>query len=208
LLSLLALLCWSQTSRGAENQPEASGFRVAVLPFPAMAVGPEATKGLRLRLAENIGDRFDIVVVPFTRANKAVTKQCGGPKNWWDCLAKDENLMAIGKHLQAQTVVTGRLAAMGKKSVLKLKLTEMATGRVSAEVLELPPGGEEEAIGRSLIFHERAFPGREAKQWHQKWQSWSIVGAGVAVLAGAIVLGLTLSSPDGQRDYDFHRTLP
>jgi len=196
--------------------------RVAVLPFTAMAASGAECKKLRGHLTELLNNLFDVELAEVPATNKTVKRFCGKPAAWWDCLGKDENLSRLGARLKAKVVVAGQLAAVGKRRVLKLRLAEVATGRVSAEVVNIPAGQEEAVLSRFVLLHKQWFGGQpppspqpEPAQpqpapaaWYQKWETWAIVGAGVVVAAGAVLLATMYSPDDASGPWDFHRTLP
>jgi hypothetical protein len=90
---------------------------------------------------------------------------------------------------------------------------------VSAEVVNIPAGQEEAVLSRFVLLHKQWFGGQPpppppaAAQavptaWYQKWETWAIVGAGVAVVAGAVLLATMYSPDEAGGPWDFHRTLP
>jgi hypothetical protein len=198
--------------------------RVAVLPFTAMAASGAECKKLRSHLTELLNNLFDVQLVEGQTTNKTVRRFCGKPAGWWDCLGKDDNLFKLGARLKAEVVVVGRLAAIGKRRVLKLRLADVTAGRVSAEVVNVPAGQEEAVLSRFVLLHKQWFGGQPPPKapptlpdpsqpppeaaWYQKWEAWVIVGAGVVVAAGAVLLA-TMYSPDGASGpWDYYRTLP
>jgi TolB-like protein len=196
--------------------------RVAVLPFTAMAASGAECKKLRGHLTELLNNLFEVELVEGQIANKTVRRFCGKTKAWWDCLGKDESLFKLGARLKAEVVVVGRLAAIGKRRVLKLRLADVASGRVSAEVVNIPAGQEEAVLSRFVLLHKEWFGGQPPPPpvqkpaqpelapaaWYQKWETWAIVGAGVVVAAGAVLLATMYSPEEASGPWDFHRTLP
>jgi hypothetical protein len=198
--------------------------RVAVLPFTAMAASGSECKQLRSHLTELLNNLFDVRLVESQTTNKTVRRFCGKPAAWWDCLGKDESLFKLGTRLKAEVVVVGRLAAIGKRRVLKLRLAEVASGRVSAEVVNIPAGQEEAVLSRFVLLHKQWFggqppprpqpeqPGPAAQAapaaWYQKWETWVIVGTGLAVAAGAVLLATMYSPDSASGPWDYYRTLP
>jgi len=202
--------------------------RVAVLPFTAMAVPGSECKKLRGHLTELLNNLFDVQLVEGQTTNRNVRRFCGKPAAWWDCLGKDESLFKLGARLKAEVVVVGRLAAIGKRRVLKLRLADVASGRVSAEVVNIPAGQEEAVLSRFVLLHKQWFGGRPppppqarpdqpptapaaqaaTAAWYQKWETWTIVGAGVLVAAGAVLLATMYSPDSASGPWDYYRTLP
>ena len=196
--------------------------RVAVLPFTAMAASGAECKQLRGHLTELLNNLFDVLLVETKATNKTVRRFCGKTPAWWDCLGKDENLFKLGARLKAKVVVVGRLAAIGKRRVLKLRLAEVESGRVSAEVVNIPAGQEEAVLSRFVLLHKHWFGGRPPPPpkpepahpqpapaaWYQKWETWTIVGAGVLVAAGAVLFATMYSPDETSGPWDYYRTLP
>jgi hypothetical protein len=173
-----------------------------------MGVPASAGKRLRNQLTEILSSKFDVEILPYNEVDVVVRKRCGSPKAWWDCLGKDEVLIQFGQTLEAQTVITGRLAAIGKKKILKLRVADIRTGRVSAEVIEIPAGEEEETLARFLLLHERRLPVRESEAWYTRWETWAIAGAGLVLVTGVVVLGAIYASDESEHRWDYRRTLP
>ena len=203
----------------AQEQP-----RVAVLPFTAMAASGAECKQLRGHLTEMLNNLFDVQMIEAQQTNKVVRRFCGKRPAWWDCLGKDENLFKLGARLNAKVVVVGRLAAIGKRRVLKLRLADVPAGRVSAEVVNIPAGQEEAVLSRFVLLHKQWFGGQRppppqpeqpeparpqpAAAWYQKWETWAIVGAGVAVVAGAVLFATMYSPDEGGGPWDYYGTFP
>lgn len=195
---------------------------MAVLPFTAMAASGAECKHLRDHLTGLLNNLFDVQLVDGQTTNKIVRRFCGKTRDWWDCLGKDENLFKLGARLKAEVVVVGRLAAIGKRRVLKLRLADVAAGRVSAEVVNIPAGQEEAVLSRFVLLHKQWFGGQPPPPpvqkpappelapaaWYQKWETWAIIGAGVVVAAGAVLLATMYSPGDTSGSWDLHRTLP
>jgi TolB-like protein len=197
--------------------------RVAVLPFTAMAASGAECKQLRNHLTNLLNNLFEVELVDGQATNKTVRRFCGKLPAWWDCLGKDENLFKLGARLKAEVVVVGRLAAIGKRRVLKLRLADVAAGRVSAEVVNIPAGQEEAVLSRFVLLHKQWFGGQPPKAppqpqpeqpqpapaaWYQKWETWTIVGAGVLVAAGAVLFATMYSPDEAPSPWDVYRTLP
>jgi TolB-like protein len=200
--------------------------RVAVLPFTAMAASEAECKKLRGRLAGLLKNLFDVRLIESKTTSKIVSRFCGKPEAWWDCLGKDESLFKLGKRLKAEVVVMGRLAAIGKRRVLKLRLADVPAGRVFAEVVNIPAGQENAVLTRFAHAHKKKFggeppppplprpapavpaaPGQE-RAWYEKWEVWTIIGSVAAVAAGAVLFATMYSPSDDGGPWDFHRTLP
>lgn len=214
------LICAAFCTARAGERP-----RVAVLPFTAMAASGAECKLLRNHLTNLLNNLFDVDLAEAQATNKTVKRFCGKPAAWWDCLGKDENLFKLGARLEAKVIVVGQLAAVGKRRVLKLRLADVATGRVSAEVVNIPAGQEEAVLSRFVLLHKQWFGGQPPPQpepmqpqparvqaapaaWYQKWETWAIVGAGVLVAVGAVLVATMYSPDDASGPWDFHRTLP
>jgi TolB-like protein len=196
--------------------------RVAVLPFTAMAAPPTYCTRLRNHLTEMLGNLFDARIVEQKTTDQAVRRLCGKPSAWWDCLGKDENLFELGRRLKAKTVVVGRLAAIGKRRVLKLRLADVPAGRVSAEVVNIPAGQEEAVLSRFVVLHKQWFGGQRPRKpppeqqepptqeraWYQKWEVWTIIGTGVAVAAGAVLFATMYPPDETGEPWTYYRKLP
>jgi TolB-like protein len=198
--------------------------RVAVLPFTAMAASGAECRQLRRHLTEMLKNLFEVQPVEVKTTDKTVHRLCGKRPAWWDCLGKDENLFVLGRRLKAKIVVVGRLAAIGKRRVLKLRLADVAAGRVSAEVVNIPAGQEEAVLSRFVLLHKQWFGGQPPPKappqpqpeqpqpapaaWYQKWETWTIVGAGVLVAAGAVLFATMYSPDEAPSPWDVYRTLP
>ena len=193
--------------------------RVAVLPFTAMAASGADCQRLRIHLTGLLNNLFDVQLIEDKTTVKAVRRLCGKRSAWWDCLGKDENLFELGKRLKAKTLVVGRLAAIGKRRVLKLRLANVLAGRTSAEVVNIPAGQEEAVLSRFVLVHKQWFGGERppppqpeqpqpAPAWYQKWETWTIIGAGAAVVAGAVLFATMYSPDEAGGPWDYHRTLP
>jgi len=193
--------------------------RVAVLPFTAMAASGAECKQLRNHLTNLLNNLFDVDLVEGQKTNKTVRRFCGKYPAWWDCLGKDENLFKLGASLKAEVVVVGRLAAIGKRRVLKLRLADVKAGRVSAEVVNIPAGQEEAVLSRFVLLHKQWFGGQpppkappqpqpDPSAWYEKWETWTIVGAGLVVVAGAVLFATMYSPDQAGGPWDIHRTLP
>lgn len=196
--------------------------RVVVLPFTAMAASEADCRRLRSHLTGILNNLFEVQNVEARMTDKAVRRLCGKRPTWWDCLGKDENLFKLGKHLKAKTVVVGRLAAIGKRRVLKLRLADVPAGRVFAEVVNIPAGQEETVLSRFALAHKQRFggdqppapkppiqpaPARE-RAWYGKWEVWTIIGAGVVVAAGAVLFATMYSPGDNGVPWDVYGKLP
>ncbi len=198
---------------------------MAVLPFTAMAAPGAECRQLRKHLTEMLTNLFDVQPVAAKTVDKSVHRLCGKRPAWWDCLGKDENLFVLGRRLKAKTVVVGRLAAIGKRRVLKLRLADVPAGRVSAEVVNVPAGQEEAVLSRFVVLHQQWFGGQRPPQpppeqpevpepptgeraWYQKWELWTIVGTGLAVAAGAVLFATMYSPDQAGGNWDLYRTLP
>jgi hypothetical protein len=186
-----------------------------------MAASGAECKQLRNHLTNLLTNLFDVELVEAQITNKTVKRFCGKYPAWWDCLGKDENLFKLGARLKAKVVVVGRLAAIGKRRVLKLRLADVTAGRVSAEVVNIPAGQEEAVLSRFVLLHKQWFGGQPpvATQppqqepvpqpaWYQKWETWTIIGAGVVVAAGAVLFATMYSTDETSGPWDFYRTLP
>jgi hypothetical protein len=195
--------------------------RVAVLPFTAMAASGADCKQLRIHLTGLLNNLFDVQLIEGKTTDKAVHRLCGKRSAWWDCLGKDENLFELGKRLKAKTVVVGKLAAIGKRRVLKLRLADVLAGRAVAEVVNVPAGQEEAVLSRFVRVHKQRFGGERPQQqppirpaptqeraWYEKWEVWTIIGTGAAVVAGAVLFASMYSSDEAGGPWDYHRTLP
>jgi hypothetical protein len=200
--------------------------RVAVLPFTAMAASGAECKQLRTHLANLLNNLFDIKLVEGQMTSKTVSRFCGKRTAWWDCLGKDESLFKLGARLKAEVVVVGRLAAIGKRRVLKLRLADVPAGRVFAEVVNIPAGQEEAVLSRFALAHKKQFGGEpppppplkpalavqtaptQERAWYEKWEVWTIIGSVAAVAAGAVLFATMYSPGDDGGSWDFHRTLP
>ena len=185
-------------------------FRIAVLPFFGVAVPDATCERLRERLVDILQKKFDVVIISKDEARAAVLEICGDPSAWWECLNQDEKLLAVGNQMGVKTVVAGRLAAVGERLALKIRVADVPAGRVSAEVVKTAVGDEDAILNKFLLLHERRFPRRETEPWYRKWEYWAVVGAGVALVAGAVALGIAYRSPDGNSDgnWDVHVSLP
>ena len=194
---------------------------MAVLPFTAMAASGADCKQLRIHLTSLLNNLFDVQLIDGKTTDKAVRHLCGKRSAWWDCLGKDENLFELGKRLKAKTVVVGKLAAIGKRRVLKLRLADVPVGRVSAEVVNIPAGQEEAVLSRFALAHKQWFGGEQPpppppfqpakpqeRAWYGKWEVWTIIGTGAAVVAGAVLFATMYSSDQAGGPWDYHRTLP
>lgn len=196
--------------------------RVAVLPLTAMGASETECQQMRNHLINLLDNLFDIRLVEGRQTDQTVRRLCGRRPAWWDCLGKDESLFELGRRLKAETVVVGRLAAIGKRRVLKLRLADVPAGRVSAEVVNIPAGQEEAVLSRFVVLHkqwfggqrtpkpppERSEPPAQERAWYQKWELWTIIGTGVAVAAGAVLFATMYSPGESGGDWDLHRTLP
>jgi TolB-like protein len=199
--------------------------RVAVLPFTAMAASGAECRQLRRHLTEMLKNLFEVQPVEVKTTDKTVHRLCGKRPAWWDCLGKDENLFVLGRRLKAKIVVVGRLAAIGKRRVLKLRLADVPAGRVSAEVVNIPAGQEEAVLSRFVVLHKQLFgaqrppepppeqperpePPTRERAWYQKWELWTIIGTGLAVAAGAVLFATMYSPDQAGGNWDLYRTLP
>ena len=200
--------------------------RVAVLPFTAMAASGAECKKLRGHLAELLNNLFDVQPIESKKTDKTVSRFCGKPEAWWDCLGRDENLFKLGKRLKAEVVVVGRLAAIGKRRVLRLRLADVPAGRVFAEVVNIPAGQEEAVLSRFALAHKKQFGGEpppppppkpalavqtaptQKRAWYEKWEVWTIIGSVAAVAAGVALFATMYSPGDDGGPWDAHRTLP
>jgi len=200
---LVGAVCFSPSLQAAEKDK-----RVAILPLSAMAVSQSTREKIQQKLTSALKSQFDVEIVSEADVNAVVHELCGKPSAWWDCLSREEHLFSIGNSLNARIVVAGRLAAIGEKRVLKVRMVDVQAGRVSAEVVSIPAGDEEEVLVNFLLLHDRLFPQRQPKAWYEKWEVWTIAGAGIALAAGAVAIGLAVSSNDSGSDWDIHRTLP
>lgn len=198
---------------------------MAVLPFTAMAASEAECKQLRGHLTKLLINLFEVQLVDDRKTNKTVSRFCGKRPAWWDCLGKDESLFKLGKRLKAEVVVVGRLAAIGKRRVLKLRLADVPAGRVFAEVVNIPAGQENAVLSRFALAHKRKFGGEppppppkpaltvqavptQERAWYEKWEVWTIIGSVAAVAAGAVLFATMYSPGDDGGPWDFHRTLP
>ena len=218
-LILVAALAVFHPAHAKEPRP-----RVAVLPFTAMAASGADCKQLRIHLTGMLNNLFDVQLIEGKTTDKAVRRLCGKRSAWWDCLGKDENLFELGKRLKAKTVVVGKLAAIGKRRVLKLRLADVPAGRVVAEVVNVPAGQEEAVLSRFVLVHKEWFGGErppppqprtpiqpvatQERAWYGKWEVWTIIGTGAAVVAGAVLFATMYSSDEAGGPWDYHRTLP
>jgi hypothetical protein len=203
--------------------------RVAVLPFTAMAASGAECKKLRGHLAGLLNKLFDVRLIESKTTSKIVSRFCGKPEAWWDCLGNDESLFKLGKRLKAEVVVVGRLAAIGKRRVLKLRLADVPAGRVFAEVVNIPAGQENAVLTRFAHAHKKKFGGEppppplprpapaapaapaatgQERAWYAKWEVWTIIGSVAAVAAGAVLFATMYPPGDDGGPWDFHRTLP
>lgn len=214
---LVAAVSGAELSRTRPAREPAE--RVAVLPVSALAASASSCERIRRQLARILQEGFDLELVARDQTDLVVRHECGPPANWWDCLGQDHQLVAIGRKLRATKVVTARLAAMGDKRVLRLRVAEVDTGRMWAEVVDLPPdpGKEPTVLRRFLLLHERVFPRHDRPEpagappkaaWYKRWETWVLAGAGVALVAGAVTLGVVLGTNGADQPWDIRRSLP
>jgi hypothetical protein len=200
---LVGFIGFSPSLQAAEKEK-----RVAILPLSAMAVSESIRGKIQQKLISALKSQFDVEIVSDKDVKAVVRRLCGKPSAWWECLSREEHLFSIGNSLNARIVVAGRLAAIGEKRVLKVRMVDVQAGRVSAEVVSIPAGNEEEVLVNFLMLHDRLFPKGQPKAWYEKWEVWAIAGAGIALVAGAVAIGLVVSSGNPGSDWDIHRTLP
>ena len=192
----------------AEDDPKT---KVAMLPLSSIGVSAEICQKLRQKLSEALGKNENSEVMNLDLVDFTVLEVCGQKQDVWDCLEKDDNLFLIGRKLSAKAVVAVKVAAMGQKLALKLRLADVSTSTVSTEIVS-SQSGDEEAVVQSLaslmLLHYRLSP-KEPTPWYSRWQSWTLIGAGVVVAAGVAAGVVLVSQQNGSpRDLDYHESLP
>lgn len=209
ILLLLSAEAW------AADEPAVT--RVAMLPLSSVGVPEELREALRQRLFKALSMNELSQIVPLDQVDFAVMEVCAGqPDHWvhldlWECLEKDDNLFLIGERLEAKAVVAVKVAAMGDRLGLKLRLADVSTKTVSTEIVNSKTE-DEEAMAVSLtnlmLLHYRLSQ-PEPPLWYRRWQTWALVGAG-ALVATTVAVAVALQSRDsgGGSGFDFHGSLP
>ncbi len=196
----LVVLCFG-TARAA--QPE----HLVLLPFGC--VGGEASTCERLRqdFASRLAKDLHLKVVLGAEVDKAVQARCGKKDQWWACMEQDANLFALGAKLGVPAALTVRVASLGKRNAVKLRWVDVEAHTISVELVEAGPGALGAWVTSLNLLLQRTYPPPPpAPSWYKRWEVWTAVGAGAALITGA-VLAATLTSGDGD-PADFHLRLP
>jgi hypothetical protein len=196
----------------ASARADAGPQRVAVLPVSLLAAPPATGERVRERLARALQSESDVEVVPAVQADQAVDARCGGAPRW-DCLEQEQNLLAIGRALDARVVVAGNLAVMGETRVLKLRVVDLSAETVSGEVVEMSGANDEAVLERFAALHARLFPHASPDAPSAPWPVWVGVGAGMLVVATAATVGVLLATgvlglPGDDGSWDARVSLP
>jgi hypothetical protein len=187
-------------------------FRVAVLPVSLLAASPATGDKVRTRLSDALRGEFAVEMIPEEAVDRAVDARCGRDPRW-DCLEQEQNLLQIGKALEARVVVAGNLAVMGQTQVLKLRVVDLSSETVSGELVEMTGANDEVILERFVSLNARLFPGPQPPPETAPWPVWAGVGAGMAAAAivatvGVLLASGVLGSPDDDGDWDVRVSLP
>ena len=191
-------------ARGQEVQ---INKRVAVMPITTMGASPEVCQRLRQQIVSELQRESSVELTPTTKIDQSVNRLCGEPAQRWECLAQDNNLLRIGEELTVHAVLAGQLAAMGKTHVLKILVVNIESGTVFSEVVNITATTDGSLLGKFTLLQEWLRPKQSSLPWYQRWEVWTAVGAGAALVTGLLIWGLT-SSADPNVQWDYHRILP
>jgi TolB-like protein len=190
------------SSRGLGGEDK---LRVVVLPLSSLGTTEQLEDNVRNQLIFSLAKK-DLEVLPVTSVDAAVAGLCKEKKDWWECLERDENLFEIGRRLNAKAVIAGKLAVMGKNLVLKLRMADAASDRISSEVINASVDDDKEILGRFILLFEQLFVSQPVKPWYQRWETWTIGGAGVAAVVTTVLV--IVLKPGSSNPWDFRRSLP
>jgi hypothetical protein len=195
--------------------------RVAVLPVVSVAVSPEEANLLRDRLTGILKQKFDVELAARTVVDEAVTGLCGDPSTWWECLEKAARLLELGRRLEVDAVVAGRVAAIGPARTIRVSLVDLASGQITVEAIRLP--ANDNRLFPQGFFQPKPAPVPEIKleaestkpeakdevasapspvlaetqdveppePWYTQWETWTLAGVGVAAVATVLTIVLT-----------------
>ncbi len=215
---VLSLACLGQAQ--ASDPPR----RVAVLPVLCLGIPKAECTEIRNQLSKILDERSSIRMLKPARIEAAISRLCGPPASRWECLEIEDNLYKLCGRLKVDTIEFGKIVAMDKAQVLRLRLVDCSTRTVTWENIEMTRLDLELVKTRSLSLYDRMFPApqpepvsaparlpadpvsqAESPAWYQKWQTWVFSGTLVAIMVGGLVLGLQ-SRQDSE--WDFHLSIP
>lgn len=197
--------------------------RVAVLPVLCLGISKPECNRIRSQLIKPLTDRGDLRLILPAKVEAAIRGLCKDSR--WECLEVEENLYQLCGRLRADTIESGKMVAMDKAQVLRLRMVDCKTRTVTWENIEMTRLDPDAIKTRSLALYDRMFPVPQAPPqaplpplpastvpeqpaepaWYQKWQNWVFSGTVLAVMLGGLVLGLQ----GGQEStWDIHLSIP
>jgi len=177
-----------------------------VLPLVCVGSSDQRCAEIRQMMVRALSDESELRMVADELVDQAVRKVCGPASAWWSCFGQDSMLFELGKRLRANIVVAGKVAGMGNTQVLRVQMANCATQTVATEFVEAQGDTDKVFLARFLLLHQRLHPQpQEVKAWYQRWESWTIAGAMVALITTGLVIGL--SNGDGGPGTNWEHTL-
>ncbi len=101
------------------------------------------------------------------------------------CLEAEPCLIAVGKRVDADLVLSLRMAGLGKTHVIRARLFDVERGILVKDLQETGTGDSAELTGHARAVSRKLFPPPAKKS---RWWLWSIAAAAAGAVAVALVV--------------------